>query len=130
METKLDCLAVFAFNGAKDSPGASDTAYWLTRVALRQGLADAASLLAGKSVVDKSSPAIMRLVGAIASRYGVLISEEAAAKAMPILGAVGGSAVNVIFMDHFQHMARGHFIVRRLEKQYGEEEVRRRYAAI
>jgi hypothetical protein len=130
LETKLDCLEVFAFNGSKESPGANDTAYWVTRVALRQSLADAASHLAGKGIIDKSSPAIVRLVSAIASRYGVLISEEAAAKAMPIVGAVGGSVVNVIFMDHFQHMAQGHFIVRRLEKQYGSDEVQRKYAEI
>jgi len=130
VETKLDCLEVFAFNGAKTSSDSPDTAYWVTRVALRQSVADAASHLAGKGMIDKSSPAIVRLVSAIAARYGVLISEEAAAKAMPILGAVGGSIVNVIFMDHFQHMARGHFIIRRLEKQYGVDELQRKYREV
>jgi hypothetical protein len=33
----------------------------------------------------------------------------------------------VLFIDHFQDMARGHFIVRRLEREYGEEEIRKRY---
>jgi len=130
LETKLDCLAIFAFTGARDSRNSTETAYWLARVALRQSLSEAASHLAGKTVLDKTSPAVARLVGAIASRYGALVSEETAAKAMPILGAVGGSAVNVIFMDHFQNMARGHFIFTRLEKRYGVEEVHRRYAEI
>ncbi len=78
-------------------------------------------------MVEKTAPAVARLVGAIATRFGVVVSEEVAAKAVPVLGAVGGSVVNVIFMDHFQHMARGHFIVRRLEKKYGVEEVKLRY---
>jgi len=130
LETKLDCLAVFAFNGSTHSTQPQDTAYWVTRVALRQSLADAASYLAGKGMIDKTSPAVVKLVGAIASRFGVIVSEEAAAKAMPILGAVGGSVVNVIFMDHFQHMARGHFIIRRLENRYGTEEVRQRYGEV
>ena len=33
-------------------------------------------------------------------------------------------------MDHFQDMARGHFVVRRLERKYGQEEVRRLYEEI
>jgi hypothetical protein len=127
METKLDCLAVFALNGAKNANNPNEAAYWVARLALQQSLTDAATFLAGKTVVDRSSPAVARLIGTIAARYGVLISEEAAAKAMPILGAVGGSVVNVIFMDHFQHMAHGHFIIRRLEKRYGVDEVRRQY---
>jgi hypothetical protein len=35
--------------------------------------------------------------------------------------------INSIFIDHFQDMARGHFIVRRLEKKYGEELVQLAY---
>lgn len=35
------------------------------------------------------------------------------------LGAIGGAAVNAAFADHFQTLARGHFIVRRLERQHG-----------
>jgi len=35
--------------------------------------------------------------------------------------------VNYAFIEHFQDMARGHFIVRRLERAYGEEDVRREY---
>ena len=39
----------------------------------------------------------------------------------------GGAAINTIFMGHFQDMARGHFIVRRLERMYGEEVVKSTY---
>jgi len=47
------------------------------------------------------------------------VSEKVAAQAAPILGAIGGAAVNAAFADHFQTLARGHFIVRRLERQHG-----------
>ncbi|MNL60800.1 hypothetical protein D3C87_1846440 [compost metagenome] len=43
---------------------------------------------------------------------------------------MGGSSINVLFMDHFQDMARGHFVIRRLERKYGAEEVRRHYQGI
>jgi hypothetical protein len=50
---------------------------------------------------------------------GIVVSEKLAAQAAPILGAIGGAAVNAAFADHFQTLARGHFIVRRLERQHG-----------
>jgi hypothetical protein len=33
--------------------------------------------------------------------------------------------VNYAFIEHFQDVARGHFTVRRLERAYGKEPVRR-----
>ena len=130
IETKLDCLEVFAFNGAKNASNPKETAYWVTRLALAQSLTDATAYLAGKGLLEKSSPVIARLLTAIASRFGVVVTEESAAKAVPVFGAVGGSVVNVIFMDHFQQMARGHFIVRRLEKKHGVDAVRKKYLEI
>ena len=47
------------------------------------------------------------------------MSEKVAAQAAPILGAVGGATVNAAFADHFQTLARGHFIIRRLERRHG-----------
>jgi len=49
---------------------------------------------------------------------------------MPILGAVGGALINLLFINHFQSAARGHFIVRRLERKYGEELVKREYEKV
>jgi hypothetical protein len=31
--------------------------------------------------------------------------------------------VNTVFIDHFQQVAHGHFTVRRLERQYGNETI-------
>ena len=44
--------------------------------------------------------------------------------------AAGGALINAIFVQHFQDMARGHFTVRRLERIYGTEAVRRAYERI
>jgi hypothetical protein len=49
---------------------------------------------------------------------------------VPIIGAAGGAVVNTMFMNHFQDMARGHFIVRRLEKIHGSDPVRLAYDKI
>ncbi len=57
----------------------------------------------------------MRFAAQIAARFGIVVSEKVAAQAVPILGAVGGAAVNTVFMNHFQSTARAHFTIRRLE---------------
>ena len=46
---------------------------------------------------------------------------------MPIVGAVGGGAINLVFIDHFQEVAHGHFTIRRLERNYGRDFVREEY---
>ena len=124
LTTRLECLEVFAFGGRHPTDNMTDSIYWLTRAALGKTLSEAAAHLTGRGAVDIASPAVIRLVNSIASRFGVLVSEELAAKALPVVGAAGGSVVNVLFIDHFQDMARGHFIVKRLEKRYGVETVR------
>ena len=50
-----------------------------------------------------------------------------AAQAVPIVGAAAGATLNTMFTDYYQDMARGHFIVRRLERKYGEGVVRTCY---
>jgi hypothetical protein len=128
--TKISCVEVFALNGSSNAADPPETPYWATRLALNQSVRDAASHLARKGAVERTAPARVRLVGAIGSRFGVVISEEVAAKALPVIGAVGGGVINVIFMNHFQHMARGHFIVLRLEKIHGLEAVKTQYDAL
>lgn len=127
LETRLSCLEVFALGGEKKSDNAAESAYWAVRAGLAQSFAEAMAYLTRKKVVEESAPAIMRLISAIASRFGVVVSEQVAAKAVPVIGAAGGSLVNVLFLNHFQDMARGHFIVKRLEKKYGTDFIRQLY---
>jgi hypothetical protein len=69
----------------------------------------------------------VRLVSQIATRFGVVVSEKLAAQAAPVIGAFGGAAVNLAFVEHFQTIARGHFTVRRLERAHGADVVRFEY---
>ncbi|WP_231665431.1 MULTISPECIES: EcsC family protein [unclassified Pseudoalteromonas] len=55
------------------------------------------------------------------------ITQKAAAQAIPAIGAIGGAAINTLFIDHFQDMAKGHFIVRKLERKYGENAISQQY---
>jgi hypothetical protein len=127
IETKLACLEVFALGSQEGGAEAAQSAYWATRAAMSQAMSEAASYLAQKGVVRETAPAIARFIGQIAARFGVVVSEEAAAKALPVLGAVGGGTINVMFISHFQDMARGHFIIKRLEAAHGQERIRAAY---
>ena len=70
---------------------------------------------------------LVRLIAQIASRFGVVVTQKLAAQAVPLVGALGGAAVNYAFIDHFQEVARAHFVVRRLERRYGKDAVRMAY---
>lgn len=130
VETQLACLEVFALGGKSKSDDAAETGYFAIRSALASSVTEAARYLAQKGLLDKGAPALVRFISAVAARFGVVVSEKIAAMAIPVVGAAGGAVVNSVFMKHFQDMARGHFTVRRLERQYGLELVRSEYDAI
>ena len=71
----------------------------------------------------------MRAINGIASRFSVPVSQKAIAQAAPLIGAASGAALNLVFSDHFQRVARGHFIVRRLERIHGPAAIREAYHA-
>jgi hypothetical protein len=127
--TKLACLEVFAL-GSRGVDANLDAGYYATRAALAQAVSEAASFLVERQVAQEGAPAVARLIAEIASRFGLVISEKFAAAAVPVIGALGGATINVAFMDHYQNVARGHFIVRRLERKYGADSVRRSYLAL
>lgn len=129
-ETKVACIEVFALGGKAADDDALESAYFATRAVLARAVSEAASHIARKGLSRGSSPALVRLVSQIGSRFGVAVSEKAAAQAIPVLGAAGGALVNTLFIDHFQGMARGHFIVRRLERDHDAETIRDEYARL
>lgn len=130
VETRVACLEVFALGGTAPSDDAAESGYYAVRAALAASVTDATQHLLGKATLDHSAPALARLIAQVADRFGVQITEKAAAQAIPAIGALGGAVINTIFIAHFQDMARGHFTVRRLERKYGESIVREAYAAL
>jgi hypothetical protein len=59
-----------------------------------------------------------------------VVTQKVAAQALPVVGALGGAAVNYAFIEHFQDVARGHFTIRRLERVYGKDKIRTEYDLI
>jgi len=126
IEARLACVEVFAL-GAPRSAKRMDVGYYASRALLSKLADDAAAYLIERSTVTATAPVVNSLVTEIVSRFGVVVTERFAASAVPVLGAVGGATVNVIFMNHFQRVALGHFTIRRLERRYGAPVVRYHY---
>jgi hypothetical protein len=129
-ETKMACIEVFALGGLSRGDDGAGTGYFAVRGALAKSLTTAAEYIAEKGIAEEGAPALIRLIVQIADRFSIQVSEKAAAQALPAVGAVGGVLINTFFIDHFQNMAHGHFVVRRLERKYGISVVRNAYESI
>lgn len=132
LDTQLACLQVFALGGKSKHDDTLETAYYATRITLNSSV-NAATKGVGKmanSLLKGSSNPILQILGAIASRFSIQVSEKFVAQAVPIIGAAGGGAINLAFIHHFQNMAHAHFSIRRLERLYGEKLIKEAYEAI
>ena len=125
--TKIACIEVFALGGRSKMDDAAEIGYFAVRAALAKTVSEAAKHIGEKGVSQVGAPAIARFIAQVASRFGITVSEKAAAQAIPVVGAAGGAIVNLLFIDHYQDMARGHFIVRRMERTYSHEVVKNAY---
>lgn len=126
-DAQMACLEVFALGGRSGADDASESSYFMVRAALAKSISEAAQYVAQRGLAEHGAPALVRLVAQIASRFGATVSQKVAAQAVPIVGAAGGAVINILFIDHFQDVARGHFIVRRLERKYPPELVQAEY---
>jgi hypothetical protein len=125
-DARLACVQVFALGGRTRDDEDADLGYYGMRIAL--GLhfeKDILEYAAGAS--GPHIPAVIQMIRAISARFGVVISDKAAAQMVPVAGALSGAMLNLIFMNHYQDVARGHFIVRRLERLHGADRIREAY---
>jgi hypothetical protein len=129
LEARLACLEVFAY-GSKRNEENLDVGYYAARALISKYTHDIAALALERGAIDASAPVVASLVSEIVSRFGLVVSDKVAAGALPIIGAVGGATVNIVFMDHFQRVAHAHFTLRRLERIYGSSHIKERYAQL
>ena len=129
-QVKIECIEVFALGGPGNHDDAVETGYFAIRAGLATAVTDAAKHIAQKEISETGAPVLIKLITQIASRFGIQVSEKIAAQAVPVIGAAGGAIINSLFIDHFQGMARGHFIVLRLENKYGAEEIKQVYLGL
>ena len=134
--TRLECISVLSLGGPSTSDDAMDSSYLTSRVGLALLIRDASGFLVGKSstqigeaLARGAAPEVMRLVSAVANRFGSFALDLASAEMVPIVGALGGAALNGYFANFFNQIAYYHFGLRRLERIYGEQVVQDLYRA-
>jgi hypothetical protein len=117
------CLEVFALADLSYEHAFGWARYYAVRGSLAGSVTEASRYVGQRLVAEETAPALGRIVSAIASRFGVAVSQKFSAQAVPIIGSLSGAAINALFMEHFQSMARVHFTMRRLERTYGKDRV-------
>ena len=128
-EAALACVEVFALGGRPGSADASESGYFAVRGMLAKTVTEA-RFVAERGLLKEGAPILLKFVTQVVARFGLVVTQKVAAQALPLVGALGGAAVNYAFIEHFQDVARGHFTVRRLERLYGKERIRSEYDLI
>ena len=127
IEIRLECLMVFTMGVPETGPlpnndDKSITRYFMTRASF-VGIMREAVAVAGAFTTKglTSAPILARLAGKVAEKFQLRVSQKFLAESVPIVGAVGGGALNYAFTDFFVTAARYHFGIRALEKKHGEK---------
>lgn len=138
VHVQMQCVAVFGLEGKKSN--SADAGYYAARAgmpafaaAFSKELGKIAKDAANKGASKVSSEAakwFAELIAKVATRFGVTITEKMAAQAVPVVGALTAATLNVLFTDFYQDMARGHFVVLRLEEKYGDPAIQTAYSKI
>ena len=100
-ETRRACLEVLLFGGPGGADDESEAGYWAARLGL-------------------SHLSLNLLIKSAAGRFGIVLSEKLLAQAVPVAGALTGSALNYGFTRYYQNMAQVQFCLRALERRTGE----------
>lgn len=129
LEARLACVHVLAFGGRSGEDRYAELGYYELRAALALHFSVIAPHIAAQGI-NGHLPSSINLIRSIAARFGLVISEKAAIQMVPVLGAAAGALCNRAFIEHFQHVASGHFTVRRLERKYGGDVIEAAYRAI
>ena len=129
-ETKIASLQVLALGSDFVDENTGETGYYAIRMSLEKPMLESSKHIAKKGAAGMGAPFAVQLIAKIAVRFQTVLSAQIAATVVPVAGAITGAIINIIFINLFQDKARGHFIVRRLEKKYGPETVKRAYLTI
>jgi len=131
VEARLACLEVLALGGGRsDAVGAAETGYYAARIGMAQSFQKAVEHISRHGFSKHVAPPVAEWLTRIAARFSVQVSQGTLAKAIPVLSAATGAALNAMFVQHFQEVASAHFTIRRLERVYGASEVKLQYSKL
>ena len=122
----LACVQVFALGGRSGSVDASESGYFAVRDSRKERDGGRALHCRAQSRQRRQpNPRSLHSVSSLPLRSGS--DRKGCSASRPGYRRAGRRCVNYVFVEHFQDIARGHFTVRRLERTYGKDCVRREY---
>lgn len=130
LQTKMACMEVFALGGRAATDDATESGYFATRAVLAQSVKASVDHVVSRGLIEEGAPMLVQLIIRVADRFSVQVTQKAASQLLPAIGAAGGAIINLMFIEHFQDMARGHFVIRRLERKYGMTLVETTYRSL
>lgn len=133
---QLQCLYVFTLGSMQTiDDDALESSYLSSRVALEQMIRSASAFMAKRSAKEVlraldagAAPALVKLMARIARSFELALTEKLVAESIPLVGALGGAAINALFCDYFAEAARYHFGLLHLEKKHGRERVQTEFS--
>lgn len=129
-EARLECLNVLAIVGCGSDAGEAQMArnYYEMRAAVEPAARIlAARVVKGSASAEGIEKLVLKLAEKIATRWGVKLAELSAASIVPVFSSVMAGTLNGAFIARYQDLAHGHFTVRRLEREWGVNTIRRIY---
>ncbi len=96
---RMECIQVLAAGGPLADDDGSNTAFLAARIATRGTTAQA-------------------LVARVAPRLATVLSQKLGTQAVPVMGALTGATINLVYAQYYQDMARVHFGLWRLAKDH------------
>ena len=120
---RFACVSILSMGGNSRGVKGEEVGYWTVRKAMGKLVTDVIKW-GGKG----TAPALARFMTSVGSRFGIVLSEKAAIQAAPLIGGLSGGAINTLFSEHYESIARAYFSLERLCLVYGVQAVQEVYA--
>ncbi|MCA0388128.1 MAG: EcsC family protein [Bacteroidetes bacterium] len=130
LETRLNCVQVFAFGSKNKADDAMNSSYYAIRILLSREIAALAGRLEAHFAGELASGILGKFLGKITERFSQNVLIKFVGQATPIIGAAGGASINYLFTEFYQQIATAHFTIRRLERKYSPELIEAEYDRI
>lgn len=136
---RIECASVLALGANTPNDDDAFEGYFAARSSLAHVAKKAAEELAAEATkraageatklakgitTDKAGSWIAQYVAQILEIFRISLTSKTAALIIPVLGAASAATLNILFTNYYQTIARGHFIVMRLEDKYGRDVVK------
>ena len=83
--------------GLKGEADAANSGYFAVRGLLAKSVAEAGRFIVDRGVLAEGGPVLVKLIAQITARFGVIVTQKFAAQTVPVIGALGGDAIESFF---------------------------------